>query len=325
MPQPLKVLIVEDNPADAELVLLELQNAGFEPDWLRVETEAAYLENLRGGLDLVLSDFSMPQFNGLRALELLQQSGLDVPFILVSGTIGEDTAVAAMRLGAADYLMKDRLPRLGAAVTHALAETKLRVERRSADEALRIAHAQLSQLLEHSPAVLYALKVEGEKVRPYLFSENVTRLLGFPVAETLSYDWWLGQLHPEDRQRAQASIAETLARDTSRTEYRLRHKDGSYHWVDDNRRLVRNAAGEPAELIGVWDDIEERKQAEEVFKQRTAELERFHRLSVGRELRMIELKREVNELAKLAGRTAPYDLSPPEQGAIKVGGDAGGV
>src|SRR5580658_4826981 len=120
MPRPLKVLMVEDNPADAELALLELRSAGFEPDWERVDTEAAYLERLDAGLDLVLSDFQMPLFSGPRALELLKQRGLDVPFILVSGTVGEDTAVMAVKNGAADYLMKDRLGRLGAAVTHAM-------------------------------------------------------------------------------------------------------------------------------------------------------------------------------------------------------------
>ena len=145
MPLPLKVLIAEDNPADAELVLRELRRAGFAPDWQRVETEADYLARLPAGYDLVLSDFQMPQFNGLRALELLKQSGLEIPFILVSGTIGEDTAVEAMRQGASDYLLKDRLTRLGAAVTHALAQSQLLRERRQADEKLRSAHAQLGQ------------------------------------------------------------------------------------------------------------------------------------------------------------------------------------
>src|ERR1700678_957665 len=149
MPQPLKVLIAEDNLNDAELTLAELRRAGFEPEWERVETEAAFLEKLNGGLDIVLSDFQMPGFNGLRALELLKQSGLDVPFILISGTIGEEIAVTAMRRGATDYLLKDRLARLGTAVTHALAESRLRRERQQSAEALRIAHTQLGQLLEH--------------------------------------------------------------------------------------------------------------------------------------------------------------------------------
>jgi signal transduction histidine kinase len=136
MPQPLKVLLAEDNPADTELVVRELHRAGFKPEWRRVDTEAAFLEHLHDGLDLILSDYQMPQFSGLRALELLKQSGLAMPFIIVSGTIGEETAVAAMKQGAADYLLKDRLARLGPAVSHALESSRLHAEHRNLEEQL---------------------------------------------------------------------------------------------------------------------------------------------------------------------------------------------
>jgi len=106
----------------------------------------------------------------------------------------------------------------------------------------------LRQLLEHSPSVLYALKLEGQNILPQLVSGNITELLGFAVAETLHYEWWLGQLHPEDRDRTVASISETLAHGTSLTEYRLRHKDGSYRWVEDKRRLIRDSSNQPVEL-----------------------------------------------------------------------------
>src|SRR5580704_19375474 len=131
MPIPLKVLIAEDNPADAEMELRELRRSGFEPEWVRVDSEEAYVEQLNQSWDLVVSDYQMPQFTGFRALQLLKERGLETPFILVSGTIGEDMAVEAMRYGATDYLLKDRLARLGAAVTHALAETRMRRERRA--------------------------------------------------------------------------------------------------------------------------------------------------------------------------------------------------
>ena len=98
-------------------LLDELRRAGFEPDWHRVETESDYLAHLQAGLDVVLADYSLPQFDGLRALQRLQESGLDIPLIIVSGSIGEDLAVSAMKQGAVDYLMKDRLGRLGLAVT----------------------------------------------------------------------------------------------------------------------------------------------------------------------------------------------------------------
>jgi len=289
MPRPLKVLIAEDNPADAELLLRELRRAGFEPDWERVDTEEAYLRRLDGGLDLVLSDYQMPQFNGMRALELLTQRGLDVPFILVSGTIGEDVAVATMKNGATDYLLKDRLGRLGAAVTHALAESRLRRERRRADEALTLADAQLHQLLEHSPAVLYALKLEGGKIVPHQVSENLTSLLGFTVAEAMTYDWWLGQLHPDDRERALESVTETLEEGASLTEYRLRHKDGHYCWISDTRRVIRDAAGQPVELIGVWTDITEHKRAEETIRQASGHLIRNRRKQLRLELAILAI------------------------------------
>src|SRR5882724_10386594 len=145
MPQLLTVLIVEDDPGDGELILRELRRTGFDPQWRRVETERDYLEHLNSSLDLVISDYRMPHFDGLRALELLQQRGLAIPFILVSGTIGEDAAVRAMKKGVTDYLLKDRLVRLGAAVTHAVAESRLNRERRQADEALRLFRTLMDQ------------------------------------------------------------------------------------------------------------------------------------------------------------------------------------
>src|SRR5207253_9602586 len=120
MAQPLRVLLVEDNAGDAELLLRELRRAGFAPDAIRVDTEPDYLANLHSDLELIFSDFSIPQFSGLRALELLKERKLEIPFILVSATIGEETAVAAIREGAADYLLKDRLARLGQAVERTL-------------------------------------------------------------------------------------------------------------------------------------------------------------------------------------------------------------
>lgn len=142
----LRVLILEDRPADVELMLLELRRAGFEPDWQRVETEADYLAQLDPALDIILADYSLPQFDGLRALHLLQESGLNIPFIIVSGVISEDVAVEAMKGGAADYLFKDRLARLGPAVTHALEQSRLREEKRWTEEVKRDYQKKLRSL-----------------------------------------------------------------------------------------------------------------------------------------------------------------------------------
>jgi PAS domain S-box-containing protein len=128
MDVPLNLLIVEDSLDDAELLVHELRRAGYAPRWQRVDTEADFLIHLKSPPDLVISDFSMPQFNGIQAVELLRQRGLDIPFILVSGSAGEERAVEAMKRGATDYLLKDRIARLGSAVKHALEEKRLREE-----------------------------------------------------------------------------------------------------------------------------------------------------------------------------------------------------
>jgi PAS domain S-box-containing protein len=116
--------------------------------WRRVETEADYLAALDPALDLILADYALPQFDALRALELRRVRGLDIPFIIVSGAIGEEVAVAAMRHGAADYLLKDRLTRLGAAVEHALEQRRLRTEMQKAEQALRESEAQLVGVID---------------------------------------------------------------------------------------------------------------------------------------------------------------------------------
>lgn len=118
--QKLRVVLVENSPTDAELVIAELHRSGFDVKWHRVETEAEYLERLEDSPEIVLADYTLPQFSGTRALELLQEQGAGIPFIIVSGTTGEEAATAIVRQGASDYVLKDRLHRLGPAVMRAL-------------------------------------------------------------------------------------------------------------------------------------------------------------------------------------------------------------
>jgi DNA-binding NtrC family response regulator len=131
MTERLRVLLVEDSEDDALLVLHELRQGGYKPIHERVDTEAALRAALeRQAWDVVLSDFSMPVFNGLAAFEILRQTGLDIPFIFVSGRLGEDTAVEAMRHGAADYVLKHNLTRLTPAIQRELREAEVRRQRR---------------------------------------------------------------------------------------------------------------------------------------------------------------------------------------------------
>jgi DNA-binding NtrC family response regulator len=135
---PLRVLILEDRPADAELMAAELRRHGFEFEWQRVDSEAAYAAALDPPPDVILSDYSMPGFEAPRALEIVQARRLDIPFIVVTGSINEEVAVDCMKRGASDYLLKDRLVRLGPAVAGALEQARLRRERALAAEAIRV-------------------------------------------------------------------------------------------------------------------------------------------------------------------------------------------
>jgi diguanylate cyclase (GGDEF)-like protein len=137
MTTSLRVLIVEDSENDSELILRALRKGGFTPDWQRVETPEDLGDALNGGIwDVVISDFSMPRFTASEALEIVHDSGHDLPFLVVSGAIGEETAVEAMKAGAHDYLMKDNLTRLAPAIKRELREAEERRARRIAEQNL---------------------------------------------------------------------------------------------------------------------------------------------------------------------------------------------
>lgn len=153
MKQPLKVLLVEDNPSDAELVLHELKKAGFECAGRTVTTRAALICELEAfGPDIILSDFSLPQFDGLSALQVCQATTPDIPFIFVSGTLGEDRALETLEKGAADYILKSNVKRLGAAVRRALKAAKDEASRKQLESQVRflVDHDSLTELPNRS-------------------------------------------------------------------------------------------------------------------------------------------------------------------------------
>jgi signal transduction histidine kinase len=133
----IRVLLLEDRATDAELVLRELKRAGFEPRAERVDSEPAFLAKLDASIDIILADYDLPQFTGLAALKKVQASGLDIPFIIISGSLGDELVAQCIKQGVTDYLIKDRLERLGLAVSHALEEKRLRAEHALVEEQLR--------------------------------------------------------------------------------------------------------------------------------------------------------------------------------------------
>ena len=165
MAQPLRVLLLEDLDTDAELMVRELKQAGFDLVWDRVETEESLLECLDRPYDLILSDNSMPSFDAMKALSCLQQRKLDIPLVIVSGSIGEEQAVALLHHGAADYIMKDRIERLGSAVGQVLEKKRLRDDNQAAHAALQARTEELIRSQERLRALASDLTLTEQRER----------------------------------------------------------------------------------------------------------------------------------------------------------------
>jgi diguanylate cyclase (GGDEF)-like protein/PAS domain S-box-containing protein len=264
MSQPLRVLLVEDSEDDALLLLRELRRGGYTPTWERVDTPAAMEAALEGqAWDLVISDYNMPRFSGPAALSILQQRGLDLPLIMVSGVIGEETAVVAMQAGADDYLMKGSLARLTPAVRRALREAEHRRERKRAEAALRESEERYALAALGANDGLWDWHLASDQI---YFSPRWKSMLGhedFQIGD--SPEEWFRRVHPADLERLRADIAAHLEGRSPHfeNEHRMLHRDGAYHWMLTRGVAVRDAAGAAQRIAGSQTDITRRKQVEE--------------------------------------------------------------
>ena len=266
MPTSIRVLIVEDRPADAELIIRELRQAGFEPDWQRVETEPEFLAGLNDRPDIILADHNLPQFSASRALGLLQEHGPDIPFIIVTGSISEEVAVERMKQGATDYLLKDRLTRLGQAVEHALKEKLLRQEKRAAQEVL----AQLAALVDYSDDAIIGTGLDGT-----IFSWNAAaeRIYGYSAEEAKGHP--ISFIAPPDRLNEVNKILEQFTGGEHVPHFetvRLR-KDGQKIHVSLVVSPIKDAEGKIIGASAIARDLTERKRAEEKMRLQSAALE----------------------------------------------------
>ena len=179
MGKPLHVLIIEDSEEDTQLLFRELRRGGYEVEFERVETAEAMQSALtQKTWDLILSDYNMPQFNALQALAVLKASGLDLPFIISSGTIGEDMAVAALKAGASDFLIKGKFARLGPAIERELREAESRRERKQAEDQSNY-HARL---LRH---INDAVIATDDQFRITAWNRAAERIYGWTAAEVI--------------------------------------------------------------------------------------------------------------------------------------------
>ena len=267
---PLRVLMLEDNPLDIELSLQELKKAGFKVQADTVDTEEGFAAKLRTGVyDLILSDFRIPAWSGIEAFHLLQQSGKDIPFILVTGTLGEEAAVDLIKEGVADYILKDRLARLPSAIHRALQEKGLRDEREHAIHSLRKSEEQVRLLLDSTAEAIYGIDVKG---RCTFCNPASVRVLGYDSPADLLGKQMHSLMHhtradgtPYPVEQCQIYMGFRQGKGSHADDEVLWRKDGSSFPVEYWSYPVFRE-GKPIGSVVTFLDITERKRADATIR-----------------------------------------------------------
>lgn len=269
----MKILHLEDSPVDAELTRAIVAQEVAGSHLHTVADRASYLAALqRGDFDVILSDYTLPDFDGLEALTLAREHAPDIPFVFCSGSIGEDRAIAALQAGAADYVLKDRLTRLGPVLRRVLQEAAERRARVEAEKSLRLSHERFDLAARATNDVLWDWDIPSDRV---WWNEAFHQLFGHDVDErTGTAAFWLEHIHPDDVARIDTGLR--LALDHGRAswsdEYRFQRADGSYADVLDRGFIQRDATGRAVRMLGSMQDITARKAAEAGLRDREARL-----------------------------------------------------
>jgi diguanylate cyclase (GGDEF)-like protein/PAS domain S-box-containing protein len=264
---PLKILLLEDSPADAELELREIRRAGIEVSVQRVEDAQGFQTELeRFAPDVILSDYSLPQYDGLAALALARRTAPHTPFIFVSATIGEETAIESLRQGATDYVLKSNLGRLAAAVQRSVQEAAERRARAQAEEALRKSNERFQLAALATNDALWDWDLATDEV---WWNDSFHTSFGYrPDSVQTRVEFRIERVHPDDRERVAAGIriAITSGKSFWCDEYRFLRGDGKAAYVLDRAYVMRGPGGEALRMIGAMMDITSRKHMEEALQ-----------------------------------------------------------
>ncbi len=266
-PTLLRILHLEDDDSDSELIRAALQQHGFHVDIQRAESAAEFTSALQaGGHDLVLSDFTIPGFDGMTALLMTRDASPDVPFIFISGTIGEERAVAAMKLGAADYVLKGHLDRLSPVVERALREAEQRRARHASEQALAEIRRRMDFALDAAQVGIWEWDMRSQRV---VWSGLTEQLHGFePGAFPGTFDAALGCMHSADRPHVHEALTHvTPGGPRFGLEYRVPLPDGTLHWIAAVGQVEHDAEGAPIHARGVCYDVTERISLEDQLRQ----------------------------------------------------------
>ena len=321
--RPLRVLLLEDNPHDAELISAFLQGDGFECDIKRVQTQAEFTTALsREHLDVILADYQLPSFDGLTAFRMALDTRPEVPFIFVSGTLGEEVAIEALKTGATDYVLKSGLMRLVPSVHRALGEAEDRAARKKAEQALRRSESYLAeaQRLSHTGTTVFDDK------GPIYFSDESYRILGLDPRQGLpDRDIMLQLMHPDDRDRADKEFqAASREKRPYAIDLRIVLPDGTLKYIESTGHPLVSKTGGSAEILGTTVDVTERRRAQEEherLRQLESELAHVNRLSIMGEL-AASLAHEILHPIATARNNARaalrfLDKSPPNMSEVR--------
>jgi signal transduction histidine kinase/CheY-like chemotaxis protein len=292
MKAALRVLYLEDDPGDAELVHETLAADGIDSEIIRVETEADFIGALeQGGFDLILADYTLPSFDGLSALEIVQKNCPELPLIFVSGTLGEELAIEALKKGATDYVVKTRLSRIVPSVQRALREAEERSDLTRAQEALRKSEAYLAEAQRISHIGSFGWDVPSGRI---YWSEETYHIFEIDPASKPTLEVVLDRTHPEDRAMVQQLI-DRVSNEKAEFdfEHRLLMPNGSVKYV---RVAARPSKGksDSFEFMGLVSDITERKLGEEALQKAQAELAHITRVTTLGEL-TASIGHEINQ------------------------------
>jgi PAS domain S-box-containing protein len=263
--------MIEDSENDAMLIQRHLRNAGYDLNCKRVENRAELAVALeRKYWDLVLSDYSMPEFSPLEALVMLREADMDVPVIIISGTIGEDVAVSALRAGAHDFVVKGNLTRLVPAIERELDEQKQRLARRKAEVALMQSEERFRALIEHSSDII---TVTDAAWNVTYMSPTAQRILGLAPAEVVG-KCWLDFMHADDRPAVEQILRQAVnfADQSFHFEVRCRHSDGRYLWFNSAATNLLSHFAVGGVVINSR-DVTASKQTEKALREATEQLE----------------------------------------------------
>ena len=269
----MQILILEDNDADVELMKRELRKAGFDFTAQRTQDKGTFVAALEASTpDLILADYSLPGFDGLTALKLARQRWADIPVIIVSGAIGEEVAIETLKTGATDYVLKQRLSRLGPVVHRALAETRERAEKSRAEEALRQSEERFRLLVEGVQD--YAILMLDPQGRIASWNAGAERLTGWSGPEVLGQHFAL-LYTPADRDSGhpQRALEQAAAEGRHEEQGERVRKSGRRFWADVVLTAMRDATGRLHGFAKITRDITERKRAEEALRELNATLE----------------------------------------------------